>query len=233
VSLSLVADPFGTYNESYLRRCFKDVVIPYKKHYVADLFEPVEVIVSKHHRRYALKALRRVHVERCTDPTRSLGEWIVLFETLKKRHAIRGIKAFSREAFAKQLSIPGMVMFRAVHQGATVGADLWYTQGNVAYGHLAAFSPDGYKMRASYALKYSVIEYFTNKVRWLDFGAGAGVKNDEGDGLSRFKRGWSTETRTAYFCGRVFNRRKYSEIVQAKRTTLSCYFPRYRTGEFG
>src|SRR5207244_6057978 len=35
VSLALVTDPFGDYSESYLRECFRDVVIPFKEHFVA------------------------------------------------------------------------------------------------------------------------------------------------------------------------------------------------------
>ena len=33
IGLSLVTDPFGEYDAAHLRRCFKDGVIPFKKHY--------------------------------------------------------------------------------------------------------------------------------------------------------------------------------------------------------
>ena len=62
--------------------------------------------------------------------------------------------------------------------------------------------------------------------------AGAGVEANSTDGLSRFKKGWSTGTRTVYFCGRIFNHTKYSEIVRAKGISVSNYFPAYRRGEF-
>src|SRR5829696_5348289 len=37
VSLALVTDPFGDCDTVYLRRCFRDVVILYKEHFVVDL----------------------------------------------------------------------------------------------------------------------------------------------------------------------------------------------------
>ena len=37
VSLAIVADPFGQHDPDYLRRCFRDVVIPFKEHFVVDL----------------------------------------------------------------------------------------------------------------------------------------------------------------------------------------------------
>ena len=40
VSLALVTDPFGEYDEPYLRRIF-DVVFAFKEHYVADLQRPI------------------------------------------------------------------------------------------------------------------------------------------------------------------------------------------------
>jgi len=233
VSLSLVADPFGEFDLTYLKQCF-DVVIPFKEHFVADLRQPMNVIVSKHHRRYARKALQDVRVELCPDPKSYIDEWVNLYATLIEKHNITGIRAFSREAFFKQLSIPGIVIMIAFSQGITVGANVIYVQGEVAYTHLSAFSPRGYDLRAAYPIRSVAIEYLAdNKVRWLDLGAGAGVKSSGTDGLSQFKRGWSTETRIAYFCGRIFDHQRYSEILKTKGITNTDYFPAYRKGEFG
>lgn len=234
VSLSLVTDPFGEYDEAYLNQCFKDVVIPFKEHFIIDLCRPMNTVVSSHHRRYARKALQDLYVEKCDDPTQFLNEWVDLYANLIKMYNIKGILAFSRLAFAKQLSVPGIVVFRAVYEERTVGMLLWYIQGEVAYYHLGASSDFGYELRASFALFWSAIEYFAaNGLRWLNLGAGAGVESSGADGLSRFKRGWSTGTRTAYFCGRIFDHARYSEIVKAKGISATDYFPAYRKGEFG
>jgi hypothetical protein len=234
VSLSLVADPFGEYNLTCLYQCFKDVVIPFKEHFVIDLTIPINTFVSSHHRRYARKALRDVYVERCKDPTQFLNEWVNLYANLIKIHNIKGIQAFSQSTFAKQLSAPGIIVFRAVYEERTVGMLLWYIQGEVAYYHLGASNDLGYDLQASFALFWSAIEYFAaNRLRWLNLGAGAGVNSSGADGLSRFKREWSTGTRTAYFCGRIFDHAKYSEIVKAKGISATDYFPAYRKGEFG
>jgi hypothetical protein len=47
------------------------------------------------------------------------------------------MRSFSRLTFEKQLSTPGMVMLRAVHDRATVGMQLLYRQNEVAHAHLA------------------------------------------------------------------------------------------------
>jgi hypothetical protein len=232
VSLAIVADPFGEFDLTYLQRCF-DVVLPFKQHFIVDLRQPRDHTVSKHHRRHALKSLEEVHVERCHDPSSFLDEWVNLYASLVENKRLRGIKAFSRTAFAKQLSTPGSVLFRAVYRGTTVGADWYYLQGDVSYGHLAAFRPEYKKLAVSYALQWFAIEYFASiETRWLDLGGGAGVSGDETDGLSFFKRGWSTGTRTAYFCGRVFDHSRYSEAERASNVSGTTYFPAYRKGEF-
>lgn len=234
VSLSLVTDPFGDYDVTYLRRCFRDVVIPFKQHFVVDLSRPMNTFVSKHHSRYAQKALGNVSIERCDDPQQFLNEWVDLYANLVATRNITGIPAFSKTTFARQLSVPGIVAFQAVREERTVGMLLWYIQEGVGYYHLGAHSPVGYDLRASFALFWFAIEYFAaNGLRWLNLGAGAGVGGDGTDGLSRFKRGWSTGTRTAYFCGRIFDRAMYSEIVKAKGISATDYFPAYRKGEFG
>jgi lipid II:glycine glycyltransferase (peptidoglycan interpeptide bridge formation enzyme) len=126
------------------------------------------------------------------------------------------------------------VLFKAVYQNTTVGAHIWYTQGDIAYSHLAAFSPLGYNLMASYALYWHAIEYFADdRVHRLDIGAGAGHEGSDADGLSWFKRGWSTETRTAYFCGRIFDHARYASILKTKEIPETDYFPAYRLGEFG
>ncbi len=231
VSAALVADPFGRHDRALLDECFTTVAL-FKEHFVADLSEPPEIFVSKHHRQQALKALRNIEVQVCANPSALLEEWVSLYGTLIERHGITGIRAFSRTAFAKQLALPGMVALRAERRGTTVAANLFLVQGQTVYDHLTAVSPEGYECRASYALKWCALQCFRGKVRWIDWGGGAGATMDESDGLTVFKQGWAQMTRPAYFCGRILDEAKYRQITQAKNLESSRWFPAYRDGEF-
>jgi len=235
VSLALVTDPFGEYDPAYLNQCFPEITKPFKLHFVIELGRPVEQFITSHHRRNVDKSLAKVTVERCRHPEKFLDEWITFYQTLAERHGINGITAFSRESFVRQFSVPGLVAFRAVHQGAAVGMVLWYEHGNRAYYHLGAYSPLGYKLRASFALFDFSIRYFADrKFQWLSLGAGTGIDShsNQQSGLTRFKSGWSTGTRIVYFCGRIFERKKYQELVAARCLPRTEYFPAYRAGEF-
>ncbi len=233
VSISMVTDPFGIYDAAFLHRCFGDVVFAFKQHFVIDLRHSIDTFVSKHHRRNAGKALRQVTVEQCAHPSESLDDWVILYASLVKRHRIQGMAAFSRASFARQLQVPGMVVFRAIHDGVTVGMLLWYVQGEVAYYHLGATNELGYSLCAPFALFARAIEQFAeDDLVWLNLGASGGVNSRGTDGLARFKQGWSNCTRTAYFCGRILNRRRYLQIVQSKNISTTKYFPAYRLGEF-
>jgi hypothetical protein len=234
ISFSAVIDPFGTQDVGVLEHCFHDVVLPFKQHFVIDLECDPETFVSNHHRRNARKALQKVRVERCVRPADFIQDWIGLYSVLISRHAIKGIRAFSSRSLAKQLDVPGMVMFRAIEEGKTVGMTLWYIQGDVGYYHLGAYNEMGYRQKASFALFWQAIERFAIEgLRWLNLGAGAGTAGDGSDGLTRFKRGWANGMRTAYFCGRIFDRQTYTEMVRSKGITTCSYFPAYRAGEFG
>jgi len=232
VSLSMVTDPFGNYDTNLLRKCFQDIVYPYKEHFIVDLHYPINSIVSKHHGDYARKALKVMTVELCLEPSRYINDWVNLYSVLIARHDIKGIARISLEAFSKQLDVPGIVVFRAVHEGDTVGMVLWYTYEDRSYPFLGAYSSLGYELHSSYALLWFAIDYFKNKVQWLDLGASAGVKNITSDGLAQFKKGWSTGTRTVYFCGRILNPKRYKEILLTKQIASNDYFPAYRYGEY-
>jgi hypothetical protein len=231
VSVSLVTDPFAQYDPDLLLQCF-DIVFPFKSHFVADLSRPIDTIVSAHHRKYTRKAFKNIQVDVCEDPIRYLDEWTDLYASLAAKFNIKGLRAFSRASFEKQLSVPGAVMFRALYQGTAVAAHLVYAHDEVCYGHLAGINSVGHELLASYALYWTEIEYFAGKARWFDWGACAGIKGDEKNGLAQFKRGWATETRTSYFCGRILDKERYEEIINVSGKTESDYFPAYREGEF-
>jgi len=149
------------------------------------------------------------------------------------RHQISGIRAFSRNSFAKQLAAPGLVCFRAVRDQETVGMILWYVQNGIAYYHLGAYTDESYQLRASFALFRKALDHFAESgLKYANLGAGAGLGGATDDGLSRFKRGWSTGVRTAYLCGRIFDRREYDRLVRARAVGTTNYFPAYRKGEF-
>ena len=232
VSLSLVADPFGQYSCELLRRAFPDVVRPFKEHYVVELGRVPRDFVTGHHLRNAKRGLRSLEIEVCREPAQLESEWTRLYDTLIARHGLLGLHRFSRFSFARQLRVPGCVALAARRDGEVVGMLLWYAQGDAAYYHLGAFSSAGYELRASFALFHAAIDYFEGTgCRRLSLGGGAGLRAEAGDGLGRFKRGWSTGTRIAYHCGRILNRRRYEEL--SKQCPHGGFFPVYRQDEFG
>jgi hypothetical protein len=231
ISLALVTDPFGNYNEDLLRQCF-DHVLAFKEHFVADLTQPVNTLAPKYHRKHARHALRNSTIEILSHPPDALNDWDRLYQNLVARHQIKGLRTFSRVSFEAQLKVPGMVALRAVVNSETVGMHLWYVQGDVAYSHLSAYSDAGYDLRVSYGLNWAANEYFANKLRWLVLGAGAGTSASGDRGLTDYKRGWSTGTRQVYFCGRTFDPERYRALTESQHSPATQYFPAYRAHEF-
>jgi hypothetical protein len=123
-------------------------------------------------------------------------------------------------------------MVRAVYEDRVVAIHLYYTKDDVAYSHLAAGSPEGYALNAMYAVYQKSLEHFAGKVRWLHWGAGAGLAQTGHEGLSQFKRGWSTLTRPVWFCGKVLDTGRYDALAAVNNATAGNYFPAYRSGEF-
>jgi hypothetical protein len=231
VSVVVVTDPFGPEAPSELAVGFSHGLIRYKDHVVIDLDVPLERSASPHHRRNARRALERITVEEITEPRRYHETWCALYAELIDRHGITGISRFSRAAFESQLGVPGLVAFRAIDDRAeTVGMVLWYLQGAVGYYHLAAYSPRGYEEKASYALFWASVDRLRHRLRWLSLGAGAGVNCDGTDGLSRFKKGWSSLVRPTYLGRHVPCLDRYNELCGNRAG--NDFFPAYRSAEW-
>jgi hypothetical protein len=232
VSVALVADPFGPWAEADLRRCFGDVVLPFKEHFIVVFGPPLAEIVSRHHRYYANWALKRVAVSRAEQPAAFADGWVSLYANVIRRHRLTGIHAFSPKALAAMLAVPGAELFQAWHGETVVAAHLWYVQGEVAYSHLIAAAPEAYPLCAQYALYWTALDHFADRVKALDLGGSAGGGRGA-DTLGRFKRGWANDSRMANFCGRIVNPDRYRRLTRDAGADGSAYFPAYRRGEFG
>jgi hypothetical protein len=235
VSVALVTDPFGNFDGEELKRLF-DVAFAFKEHFVCDISAPPEQFVSKHHRRYACKSLENCRVEMVDQPSAFLDEWMELYGFLARRHNLAGIKAFSRDSFRRQLTVPGLVMMRITSGDKIMGAMLWMISNGVAYAHLMAQTDEGYAANTYYGLLWRSIEIFRSsfrlRVQRLHLGGASGTTSGEADGMLFFKEGWSTHVRPAWFCGKILDRDKYDQLVQARGLAADSYFPLYRKGEF-
>ena len=232
VSLVLVTDPFGAFDETHLAQCFQRVR-PFKKHLIADLSKGHEGFVSEHHRYYARRSLRDLKVDICEEPLQYIDDWMTLYGHLIKRHNIDGMRAFSKRCFEMQMKIPGATLIVGKLGQEVVGAHLILINGNVSYSHLAAFSESGYKHSASYGIYWMTLNHLKDRnIQFLDLGASAGVGENAQDGLSKFKAGWSNDSRTVYLCGRVFSHQTYESIRQQFHIPEVDYFPAYRRDEF-
>jgi hypothetical protein len=229
VSVAAVIDPFADCSVSSLRSAFRDVVHPFKQHYVIDLARSPRDYVASHHRRNARKALADVSVSVETRPADHLSDWIQLYRLLIERHGIDDHRAFSPRSFEAQLSMPSMVATIARQGESIVAMALWLRGERVVYYHLGAANPAGYACRANFSLFACAIEYFADVgYAWINLGGGAGLHAGPTDGLARFKRGWATGTRTAHFCGRIYQRDVYETLSARVAAPDSGLFPQYR-----
>lgn len=167
VSVCLVTDPFGDYDAKLLRDCFSDVVTPFKQHFVVDLQSDWFARLPKHHLRHIAKAEGSLEVRRCPVPIAALDDWVRVYDVLTVKHGIRGMLAFSRSSFEKQLQVPGIVAYQAVKNGQVVGMTLWYRSGDVVYYHLGAQSDEGYAESSSYQLfRTALFDFAEEKMKW-------------------------------------------------------------------
>jgi hypothetical protein len=227
VCASIVTDPFAEITEPELRAAFPNVCYPYKQHFVTDLSLPLDTIVQSHHRRNVRKALDSVKVQPMLSGDELLSLWLPLYENLVLRHSVRGIARFSPQSFARQMNVPGFMAFAAFDGDDVCGMTLWYLSGDVAYYHLAAYSEVGYERGASFALFWTALTHFKQLgAYWAALGAGAGTNASE-SGLTRFKQGWATGTRSVYFCGRILQPETYQRLTGENPNMIS-YFPAYR-----
>ena len=231
VSLVLVTDPLAGARSDDLRRAFGAVARPFKPHRVADLSVPVAAFAAAHHRRH-WRRFRRAggRVAVCERPLEYLADWLRLYDGLVRRHGISGPARFSATSFRRQLALPGLLAVRAELDGRVVAMQLWLREGDCAWYHLGAADAAGYRSGASHALMGETLSRLAGGgVRLADLGAGAGLRPAPGDGLDRFKAGWSNTVRWAWLCGAVLDPGRYAELCRrAGVPPRGGYFPAYR-----
>jgi len=232
VSVAFVPDPMSFPPPKHLMKLF-DVAQPFKTHFLADLHVEFSSYLSRHHRRYAARALGNVEVQLVQQASDFAAEWADLYAILVARHGVSGLRAFSRASLALQLTVPGCHYFRALQDGVTVGAFVCYLDRGVAYAHLISTTPKGQELMTQYALYWEAIEHFRNRARWFVLGSTPGAVDAVGStGLAFFKAGWATATCKAYFFGRILNRSRYNDLCTLHGDDGVSTFPAYRNSEF-
>lgn len=224
VSVVAVCDPFGTRDPALLARTFRDLLRPFKRHFVVELGRDPLQAASSHHRRAMRKAARRVDVERCRSALDHLDDWCDLYDAMAARKDMRGMSSPGRDAFAVQLALPGCIAFRACVGTSLVGMQVWMVHERVACGHFMALTKEGYRTGAGYALHAASLVALASEADWANLGGVPG-KDDEDSTLARFKAGWSSGTRTAWLGGRILDLAAYTSL----RTGCDGdWFPAYR-----
>ena len=232
VSIVVVTDPFGQYSRATLEASF-DNVRKFKDHFVLDLTVPLDKSVSKSHRSAARSALRKLQIRIVNDPIECIDTWMELYVGMVQKLNISGIRKVSRESIEYQFKTPGAMLFEAKVGDQVVGLDMIFIDNDVAYGHLCAFNELGYKLKASYATRWRMIEYLIDKVRFLDFGGGLVTKSQSpSDGLTSYKRRWTSETKPVFICSSIINHEVYERLTSQAGMATTSFFPAYRGGEY-
>ena len=224
VSVTLVTDPFADLSSKGVATVF-DVFRPLHEHYIVELDS--DTPPSNHHRR-RLRRSGNVEIRIAKSDPDFLPHWLDLYEVLCARRNISGIRAFTRESFEKQLSVPGGYIISAWNGGALLGADWYFQHDSIVFAHLSAYAEVGYKQAISYPLMNEAIQYFRGRAEFLDLGGAP--PGAAGQGTAFFKSGWASATKKSYLCGGILEKTSYAHLCRPN--TETSYFPPYRFGEF-
>lgn len=225
VSLTLVTEPFDAlapeaFAGFQVRRAFKE-------HVVSNLSKPAEQQVATRFRRTALRALKNLTVEVHWQPATHLDTWMRLYAELVRRHQIGPRRLVPRESMRRLFEMRDVVLMLALRQGEPVGGTVAVAQGDTLYSHLAAFTPDGYRCGASYALDWEAMHAMRGHADWIDWGGGS----SHSPGLWSYKAGLGQYRRTTWLLGAVLDPAAYARACAGVRA-VDGYFPAYRAGEF-
>jgi hypothetical protein len=222
VSVALVPDPLTSPSLDLLASAFF-VCSPFKTHYLIDRHAgPIRFGAT--HRRWIRKALRGSTVTPIALGD-VLDEWQSLYDHTMTRRGVTGIQNFTPAYFAALATMPEITALVARSAGRIVAMTLWVRDGDIAYYHLGASSPEGYDMQAMYGLVAAANEHLVG-CRIIDLGGAAGVNDNPDDGLAYFKRGFANRKLTAYFCGSCLKNERYDQLAGNQPETS--FFPAYR-----
>jgi hypothetical protein len=218
VSFVGVLDPMAHYSDSA-----PSVITPFKPHYVAHLPTLMQRGPSSTAVRNTQFAKNLVQVG-SLSPQTFYEDFSVLYSQLRERHGDLGFADFDSYAIRKQLNTPGAVCYRVVRKDQIVGGCMFYVKDSTAYYHLSAQNDAGYASCAAYAMMdFALYDLNANGVQWVHLGSGSSASGI--DGLSQFKRRWSTESRTSHLVKMTMNNEAY-RTLSGQRTTG--FFPTYR-----
>jgi hypothetical protein len=226
-----VTDPFCPLSAGKLGEIFP-VVRRLGEHFIVDLTEPAAGSPGRHHRRKLRRTTPGIEIGVVEHPATLLDEWVGLYDTLSRKHGIRGLRQFSRGIFAAQLEVPGAVIFTARHGDRLLGADWYFRDAERVFAHLSAYSEEGYRFSVSYPMMAAAIEHFRTRAAVLDLGGAPSLSANRGTGLASFKSAWATRTLPSYLCGVALMPEEYRRLSGGRNPSDTDFFPHYRRGDY-
>lgn len=226
VSLVLVSDALEFMEAGSRPLQSFEYTFPYKQHAIIDLDAPTRI--TKHHRREIRRASHLCSI-RPIELKDYLNDWCELYAVLIARHQLTGLHRFSRSYFEELGKMVGVTTVGAFLRERLVGAHIWVRSQERVHSHLACFSPEGYRVGASYALHADASERFSD-AKLIDLGAVPDQAPRSTSGLERFKRGFANASSISWLCGAVGDPDKYEMLCRRSRTMgrEADFFPPYR-----
>ncbi len=226
-SIILRSDPFDDYSITGGLPGF-DIVRPFKHHYIASLERPWRSFVRKSSRKVAARVRQQFEFSCVPQPsTRAHTLWQLHQLMLEKQGANKAL--WTSEIIAAQLVLPGVTVFEVSDTTQTHAIACFMAVADRVYAHLLGVTEEGRAQNIIHGIYAYALDYFRDQARYIDFGSNAGLADDPEDGLSCFKQGWCSETRTSYLCGKILNPSLYTELCYQHGVSSATFFPAYRT----
>jgi len=200
----------------------------FKTHHITDLSIDWRTSAARNALRYEKRARQTFQYEVSSTPSDYAKELHHLNQTILQRTTGSIQSQIELETLKRQLGLLGAVLIKATYDSGLQALGLFMQSDNKAYAYLLGCTNDAREDYVLYGLYGFALDLFSNRVRYVDFGAGPGMRDNIDHPVAKFKRLWTNKMAKSYICGKIIRDDIYRQLTKTSPVDHPDFFPGYK-----
>ncbi|WP_195972266.1 peptidoglycan bridge formation glycyltransferase FemA/FemB family protein [Clostridium thermobutyricum] len=199
---------------------------------LCDYSNPIECEFSKSCKKNIKKAIKAGVSFEIEEKVNNIDEFIKIYYSTMKRNSASDFYYFDKEYFYQSLDYfrENIILVKAIFNNNVIAAGFYFIWDKIIHIHLSGTLSEYLYLSPAYILRYAVTLWgIENGYKLIHHGGGRSPSEE--DGLYKFKKNFSKNTKFEFYLGKkIWNKDIYKKLSENIPNEIE-YFPKYRYKE--